>query len=281
MSQISCMSFNILSYDTWYCGFEPAATRIKYVLNTVKENDPDLVGVQEACELGSSTSEQCDFEWCGNMIAEMEKLGYGHSAVNEQPGFKRDKQNIACGLIIFFKKDRFVLNESDAFEYPHDKVRYFQWAKLTDTKYDKPILFTNTHFSINPRLGSGTDTTAGDAFRATESYMLLKFWLQNCTEGVSLYATGDYNSKPSSAAQTLLRSKTFKPSFLIPEIPDEIGTVNLAQTANIIDYCFVNPDVQAVKQYKVITTTYPSEAEGKCAGMASDHRAIMTYCDYK
>ena len=283
MSQVSCMSFNILSCDTHDCGFEKPADRIRHVIQTIKEQNTDLLGVQEACNLSCQNPEnkRCHgFDWCEPMLNALDELGYGYSILRDQEGFALPRQTIACGLIIFFKKDRFELKESGACPYPHDKGRYYQWAKLLDKEYKKDILFTNTHFSIDQKVVDAHSSVAGGAYRTVEAAMLLNFWAKNCDESTALFATGDYNSTPLSEAQSLLRSKQFKPSYLIAEIPDELGTVNCSKTAHIIDYCYVNPSAQRVLEYHPITTRYESDIDCKLKGYASDHRAIMTYCDY-
>ena len=66
MSQVSCMSFNILSFDTHDCGFEKPADRIRHVIQTIKDNDPDLIGIQEACNLSckDAATKRCrGFDW--------------------------------------------------------------------------------------------------------------------------------------------------------------------------------------------------------------------------
>ena len=281
MSDISCMGYNVLSYDTHFVGFEPAAVRFGYVLKTIDDNDPDLVGVQEACEEGSSKSGSADFEWCGELIKAMAERGYGHSALREQADFTLPKQTIACGLIIFFKKDRFEMTDSGCKGYLHDPSRWFQWVKLTDKKFDRPILFTNTHFSINPMLVDKHSGVAGDAYRTVEATKLINFWNKECPPDTALFATGDYNSVPTSPAQTLLRSKQFKPSVVVAKEYDEFGTTLGGRMGHSIDFCYVNPEAQEVDAYRVLRDRYPSDADSRVAGYASDHRAIMTYTSYK
>ncbi len=284
MSQVSCMGFNILSCDTHDCGFEKPADRIRHVIRTIKDEMPDLLGVQEACNLSCPKPEEkrCyGFDWCEPLIKAMDELGYDYSILRDQADFKLERQNIACGLIIFFKKGRFVLNESGCYGYPHDKNRYFQWVKLTDTEYDRKILMTNTHFSIGQRMAGKYNEPAGDAFRAAEAVMLLNFWYKHCDENTALFATGDYNSQPQTQAQQFLRSEHFRPSYMIAAEGDERGTCHLSKVACIIDYCYVNPTAQTVTKYYPVTTRYESDVDCKLAGYPSDHRAIMTFVDYK
>ncbi len=284
MSQISCMSFNILSCDTHDGGFELPRTRIRHVISVIREQAPDLLGVQEACNLCCEDAENkaCKgFDWCAPMIEEMDKLGYDYSILRDQKDFALPRQTIGCGLIIFFKRERFILNESGCYAYRHDFNRYFQWAKLTDKKYNKPILFTNTHLSVDQPIFGNWNPVVGDGYRVVEAYKLLRFWHENCDENTALFATGDYNSTPDSNTQSVLRYGRFKPSYLVTQKPDERGTVHGTLTAHIIDYCYVNPTAQIVTEYHPITTIYESDADCQLKGYPSDHRAIMTYCDYK
>jgi len=282
MADISCMGFNVLSCG--YDGFELPADRFPYVIRTIKEQNPDLIGVQEACNLSCRDPEEkgCrGFDWCAPLIETMDELGYDYSILRDQEGFLLERQNIACGLIIFYKKDRFVLNESGCYGYPHDKNRYFQWVKLTDTQFDRNVLFTNTHFSIDITVaGVRYNRVAGDAYRTAEAAMLLNFWHKNCDENTALFSTGDYNSVPHSAAQELLRSKQFKPAYMVAQKADERGTVHLSKAASVIDYCYVNPAAQTVTEYYPVTTRYEGNPAFAHNGYPSDHRAIMTYCNY-
>ena len=283
MANISCMGFNILSCDTHDSGFEKPADRFHHVVRTIREQAPDLLGVQEACNLCCSEPEtkRCfGFDWCEPMIKAMDELGYDYSILRDQEGFKLKRQTIACGLIIFFKKDRFELKDSGCAPYSPDQGRYYQWVKLLDKEYERSILFTNTHFSINPWLIDAHNWILGNANRTVAAGELLRFWYKNCDENTALFATGDYNCDPRSDAQGILRSRHFKPSNIVAEIPDEHGTCNGAKEACTIDFCYVNPKAQTVKEYKVIKDHYESEAECRWAGYASDHRALMTYCDY-
>ena len=121
---------------------------------------------------------------------------------------------------------------------------------------------------------------AGDAYCTVEAVRLLGFWHEHCDEQTALFATGDYNSEPTTPAQTLLRSNRFQPSYLLVEIGDERNTVNWRNDSHIIDYCYVNPTAQKVREYHPILRRFETTGEGARVGYASDHRAIMTWCDY-
>ena len=287
MSQISCMSFNILGCDTHNDGWELPAERLTYIMETIRREDPDLLGIQEACDAcckPEKRAERCgeDWNWCNIMLKSVKELGYDAVVLRDQQGFAKERMTIGCGLIIYYKKDRFDLLEEGCEVYG-DPGRYFLWVKLLDKKYDRKVLFTNTHFSINPRLGEAKCAAAGEAHRTTQAHKLAKFWLKNCEADTALFATGDYNSIPTATCQTLLRSLQFKPSQVVAEKSDEHGTMHLRKMAYTIDYCYINTTAQIVKEYKVCVDhfgTPPTERFPR-AGYASDHRAIMTYCDYK
>ena len=280
MSDISCMSFNILSYDTHKSGFEPPADRFPYIVATIDKYAPDLIGVQEACEAGSS--EAAVFDWYGEMIRAMEERGYAWSSLKSHGDkFDREKQNIGCGLIIFYRKDRFTLNDSGLFQFEHDKVRYFHWVKLTDEKFGKPVLFTNTHFSINQKVVDERVGIAGTAFRTVEAVKLINFWAKNCPPDTALFATGDYNSLPSADPQVVLRSKQFKPSNLVAKAWDDCGSMYASRQFYTLDYCYVNPEATDIDEYRVIRDLFPSDSDCPLAGYPSDHRAIMTYATYR
>jgi len=291
MSDISCMSFNILACDTHDAGYELPEKRISYVIETIRDQLPDLIGVQEACDQACAPSEKRDarcgkFNWCEEMLSAVPPLGYTALPIRAQKGFERDKQNIGCGLIIYFKSERFEILSDGCECYAHNPVRYFQWVKLKDKEFDREILFTNTHFSINQKVGETKSALAGDGYRIVQAVKLANFWFKNCDEKTALFATGDYNSQPHSNAQAMLRSLRFQPSQLLAERSDEYATMNFAKTGTyILDYCYVNPTAQDVREYKVVRTHfYVTESDLRRypkAGYASDHRAIMTYCNYK
>lgn len=280
MSDISCMSFNILDWDTHCDGYEPAEKRFGYVLGIIEKYDPDLLGVQEAAEIGSSPNSV--FDWCGRLTAALDERGFAASLLRDGKDFKLGKMNIGCGLIIFYKKNRFTLTDSGCHDYEHDPDRYYQWVRLTDEKYKKPILFTNTHFSIDPYIIDGWNSAAGNAYRTVEAVKLLKFWHKNCPPDTALFATGDYNSTPSATPQALLSGKRFKPSNLVALSWDDCGSMHTSRQFYTLDYCYVNPSAQQIDEYRVIKDTFPSDSkEYAMAGYPSDHRPVLTRATYK
>ena len=284
MADVSCMGFNVLACSARNSGWELPPQRFPNVMRTIESEMPDLIGVQEACSLFCKDAihkDYCGFDWREQMICAMANLGYGYVALQEQQDFKLHAQHVTCGLMIFFKKDRFELKEDGCACFEHDPHRYFQWARLADTAYGRDILFTNTHFSTDPHVaGQNWHETAGSGYRTVEAVKLLNFWHENCGENTVLFATGDYNSVPYSTEQVLLRSKQFKPSYMVAQEADERGTMHCKKAAFMLDYCFINPAAQTVTKYYPITTRFENPTGCTFGGYPSDHRAIMTLCNY-
>ncbi len=281
MSDITCMGFNVLAYGAH--GAEPPETRYHYVMTTIKDEMPDLIGIQEASQRKENG---CPIDWVTLLERDLGALGYEGLPVCREEGFVLQLQNTACGLMIFYKRDRLELKDHGGVPYPNDAGRYFQWVKLYDRAYDKNILFTNTHFSCAPKVAGVICREADESYRTVQATVLLDFWCRNCDESTALFATGDYNSEPFSLTQRILKSRDFRPSYLISRTPDDRGTVNVRAGYNhliphMIDFCFVNPAAQTVENYYSVIRRFETEADGIYAGYASDHRAIMTYCNYK
>ncbi len=288
MSDLSCMSFNVLSWDTGNCGFESPVIRFEYALRVIDEQAPDLLGLQEACE--DYRDELEGVNWYARFKEELGARGYGCVGIKEQKSFAAPEVRIAYGLMIFYKKDRFTVTQSDCFMYPYDSSRYYLWSVLHDNQFDKDLLFTDTHFSINQKIADEHIPEATRAVRAVEGMQLARFWWEKTDKGrLALLATGDYNSTPNTDAQKILRSGIFKPSFMVAAERDEVGSCfdwwcyggKDVVDESTLDYCFVNINVQQVDEYRVIQRVYPTDSTLKYAGHPTDHRPIMTYFSYK
>ena len=58
MADITCMGFNVMAYGTY--GAEPPEARYPYVLTTIKDEMPDLIGIQEASQ---KKPNGCPIDW--------------------------------------------------------------------------------------------------------------------------------------------------------------------------------------------------------------------------
>ncbi len=269
----TCMSFNVLQWDTHYSGYATPDVRAPWIVDTINIYDPDLLGTQEVTKVTAQTNNFDMYEYL------VEKLSpkYDYRSLIDETGKAGSKVavtnlTIGSGLVIFWKKDRFELKDSGAMVYSNDPGRHFQWVKLYDKQEDITIVMTNTHMSINP----GTDSAAGDNLRLGQANELYNFWERNCEEGMALYGTGDYNHNTSAPAFQSLNKGRFVSSR------DVSGKSNANSS---IDFVYINGDVQACFQYIRCNETY--EPEGVPKGdvdkrnlqyCPSDHYAVVARC---
>lgn len=257
---VTCMSFNVLAYNTGEQKLELPETRAPYVAKLIREQNPDIVGIQEAVEYNGS---RASYDWCGGL---QEALGdiYDARTVLDEEDCYFGMMEITAGLMILYRKDRFQPEDSGCFEYTADGSRYFQWIKLKDVKYNTSLYVTNTHLSINNK-----GYEIGNANRTVEAEELLAFWESHAD--APLFATGDYNCQSVEDPHlTLQRNGKFFPSCDISEGEE---------TGSGLDFCYVNVDHQTVKDYKRLSKSYQIE-DGQYMDI-SDHDPIMTYAEYK
>jgi len=267
----SCMTFNVLEWDTHNTGYAKPEARAPWILDQIKQYDPDLLGCQEVTK-GSSGSENWNmYQYLVDGLADKYDVS-GLMDHKDQPGSKVAVNNytIASGLLIFWKKDRFELKDAGAQVYSNDAGRHFQWVKLYDKKEDVTIVMTNTHMSINP----SNDVAQGDAMRAQQASELYQFWFKNCEEGMALYATGDYNHGTKTQAFANMIQGRF------------VSSRDISQKSNAdssIDHVIINGDLQDCYEYHRCNETY----EGGVAKVVdkrepqfcpSDHYAVIAYC---
>ncbi|MBR5783119.1 MAG: hypothetical protein IKY33_02710 [Clostridia bacterium] len=264
-----CMSFNVLQWDTNHGGYATPATRAPWILDTIKDYDPDLLGTQELTKGVTNTAGWDMYQYLVDNL----KSEYDSRSLIEE---KEDGANVAVnsltigsGLVIFWKKDRFDLKDSGAQVYSIDSGRHYQWVKLYDNQEKITILMTNTHLSINGSKG----VDHGNALRSSEAGELSTFWRKNCTDQMALYGTGDYNHTKSTEAFSILNKDQFLSSR---------DVCLKANASSNIDYIYINSNVQDCYQYVRCEETYEPEGVHKGdrnpAYCPSDHHAIVIYC---
>ncbi len=272
----TCMSFNVLQYDTWYMGFAQPSARAPWIVDTINKYDPDLIGTQEVTH--DVVAQVNGFDMYDYLVGKLSSE-YSYRAVDQENNFALDFQHIGCGLITFWKTNRFELKDSGCKSYTKDVNRYVQWVKLYDKQEKITIFMTNTHWSINPsNAGGGYDITTGEAMRASEAGELFDLWDKNCGEGVPLYATGDFNHYPNEGCFDILNKERFVSSREVS---------NSSNGNSELDYIYINGDVQGCFKYHKITDTYepanvPKQEkqtdDGNIPYRPSDHWAIIAYC---
>ena len=265
----SCMSFNVLAYDTHSTGYAAPSVRADYIIKTIQKYDPDLLGCQEVMAGASQNGNFDTYSALNNALT-----SYSHRALIEEAGSATKALNIASGLVIYYKTNRFEVKDHGAKVYNADSARHYQWIKFYDKQEKVSIIMTNTHFSINPN----SNRDAGIQLRANEANELLAFWKKMCGTNIALYATGDYNHTMDENAYTVLSGANFSSSRDISEKDNANSS---------IDFVYVNNKVQGCYQYIADKTEFdnanPNGVENTTGTFtpkkrASDHAAIIAYC---
>ena len=213
----------------------------------IKENDPDLIGLQEA--------EKFQIDDLINLLEKYNWVGAGRD----------DGKNGGEFTAIFYKKDKFSEEESSTFwlsETPDvpskgwDAAlnRTVTYIKLKDNVSGKEFYLFNTHFDH-----------MGDTARV-ESAKLLLDKIENIEKNLPVILTGDFNVVPESEPYKIIVNGNENPFHLfdtsqLSQTPPFGGistfngfgkTMDMGRT---IDYIFVNDKVK-VLTHGVITTTY-------------------------
>ncbi len=263
--EISCLSFNILSYNTGGQTFDSPEERAKRIIPFILETDADIVGLQEVDTVQS-------FNWL-DAIKKGLSDKYEIRAIGEELEYGAKQMNIAAGLVILYRKGRFELENSGCTYYWEDYNRYYQWVKLKDKAANKELYVTNTHMSINPMAADGVnrDIEMGEFLRSSEAEELVTFWEETVGEA-PLFATGDYNAKIDAKPHTeyLMRGGVYQPSVDAAIDSDGCSTV---------DFCYVNTSAMDVEKYEMMQNYY-MDKDGDFMDM-SDHNPVITYAVYK
>ena len=256
--EISCMSFNVLSYDTNDENFAEPAERSPLVTAFIMEQNCDIVGLQEV-------SESDGYNWV-KAIAEGVGQRYHFRMLTQEEDSAYTRMGIAAGLMILYRKDRFELRDSGCFEYFEDANRYYQWVKLWDRKAQRELFVTNTHFSIDPNW----NPEYGNIMRTDEAKELAEFW-EGTVRATPLFATGDYNSYEYDDPHLLeLQTSVFQPSSLVAESLEGSST---------IDFVYLNTLSMQCTRHLYLSSAY-TDAAGDRVEM-SDHRPVVAYAKYK
>ncbi len=255
--EISCISFNILSHDTNNEGYWPPADRAELVVEFLREQNADLVGLQEVTNAHEHNWVRSITEGLGDI--------YDMRMITEEEGdVPYTTMSIATGLMFLYRKDRFELLESGAFEYTDDS-RALHWIKLKDKKAGRELYFTNTHLSIDDGSYVG-----GNESRCGEAIEMLAFW-KNKVGDTALFATGDYNCRVDDYPQvSILQKSIYQPSC-------NVAFERVASST--LDFCYVNTKATDVESYDFLPRKYVDE-QGQGEDM-SDHNPVITVAVYK
>ncbi len=234
------MSYNILC---WGKEGHEREKREPMVLEIIRKNDPDTLGVQEA------TPEWMDY--LKKNLTDYDYVGVGRD----------DGDNEGEYSAVFYKKDKYVTLDKGNFwlsETPEKPgkgwdavcVRICSWALLEDKENGKKFIHLNTHLD---HIG----------VQARKEGMKLIF---NKAESFSAptIVTGDFNFDEGSDFYEGLTSGKLRDSKFIAETSDNGVTYNAfgEYEGAVIDFIMVSPEIN-VKKYTVektmINGQYPSD----------------------
>jgi endonuclease/exonuclease/phosphatase family metal-dependent hydrolase len=189
-AEVKVMSFNI-RYGTAQDGVNHWDKRKGWLAETVKAQDPDLLGTQETVGF------QRDY-----LAEQLPK--YGVLGVGRDDGKEKGEM-----MAVYWKKDRFEKIDGGHFwlsetpdvagskSWDSSLPRMATWVKLRDRKDDaaKPVLWINTHFDHRgPRA-------------RIEAAKIIRDKAESLGKGCSILITGDFNSAEGSEPYKALFAK--------------------------------------------------------------------------
>ncbi len=232
---IKVMSFNIRHHDA----NDPQSLdeRKGIILQTITDNNPDIVGLQEFADNWFET-------W---MQTQMTSAGYDYY-MNESAGFGSPK-------VIFYKSNRFTRLDEDTFQIQLIQNRSGSWVILLDNATNKEYFVCNSHWS----------TESSSERVATAN--VVKDVVEQHSQGLPVIVFGDFNAKPGTPEISII--KNIKGSNNMVCTHSESGPTFHGWDAtgtSKLDWIFCSRDLAYINS-KVITTSYNGN-------WPSDHWAI-------
>ncbi len=249
------MSFNLL------CGGKDKkrawTARKEMVVDTIRKEMPDTLGVQEA-----------HYDWIKILVDGLPE--YSYVGVGRDDG-KTEGEFSA----VFYKKGMFDVIDSGSFwlsETP-DKpgkgwdaacIRICSWVKLKNKENGKEFVHFNTHLDH-----------VGLVAMQKGAELVTKKAEEICPD-LPAFFTGDFNVTPVSEPYRTVINGGFEDSRLVADVTDNGSTYHCDVFANdnpehehsIIDYCFKKGNIE-IKEYKVIRDLYPGDL------YPSDHYPVV------
>ena len=244
------MSYNILC---WGKKGHEREKREPMVLEIIRKNNPDTLGVQEATP-----------EWMAYLKANL--TDYGCVGVGRDDGDNKGEYSA-----VFYKKDKFVTLDGGNFwlsETPEKPgkgwdaacIRICSWVLLEEKESGKKFIHLNTHLD---HIG----------VEARKEGMKLIF---NKAESFSAptIVTGDFNFDEGSEFYEGLVSGKLRDSKFAAEESDSGNTYNAfgEYEGAVIDFIMVSPEI-SVKKYTVEKTKINNE-------YPSDHYPVVAEIDF-
>ena len=287
------MSYNIELYDKndGWDGRDP-----EKVISTIRNNDPDIVGLQEVNQiveknwLGITTKND---GW-NDYLSALTSNGYtqikgtdsgGSYAIRQDIFFKTSRYTKVDSGTVFLKNAASSLNvpndenADESLDTRGDKGRSFVWAVLRDKQTGKDILVVNIHLHYG---GTGSGHEEDDKLRRYEIRTLLA-WLDTKSY-TNVIVLGDMNSDYSSGqGKVNMRvytdeggfEMTCKSAIIKEDIEGTLAiTGRTVRPEWIFDYVLLRGNVKAT-YYTVVDN--PVDTGGK---YPSDHIPVLAkvYC---
>ena len=239
--ELSMLTFNI-RYGSANDGDNHWQLRKELVFDVLKEQDADVVGLQEALKF--------QIDEILEQIPEYAKIGVGRD----------DGDSLGEYSAILYKKDKFTTEDSGTFwfsdtpevvaskSWGNNITRICTWALLTENETQKSFYFYNVH--LDHRSQPSREKSA----------QLLLQKIASRKEKLPFYISGDFNAGENNQAIKLLtdleRAKKLKIEPLVdsfrlphPEAKD-VGTFNGFEgktSGDKIDYIFVPKNTTIIK----------------------------------
>lgn len=257
-TDLKVMTFNI-RYGTADDGENHWKTRKSLVFEVIRNNNPDLIGLQEAL----------DFQI--NEILD-ELPGYSYIGVGRDDGISSGEYSA-----ILFAKDRFIVDSTETFWFSDTPdaagsitwggslPRICSWGLLYDKFCNTPLYFYNVHL----------DHQSQESREKSAEMIIRK--IGNAQKDIPIIVTGDFNcGEDNPAIQKILASGLIDSYRNRNTKRDDEGTFNGFKgdkTGDKIDYIFVN------NRFNVIESGIDySNSDGK---YPSDHFPVTAILSYK
>jgi len=277
-TDISVMSYNVLTHNGTNGTYENQTTRSAKVVKMIETYSPDIIGLQEVAD-------EPAFDWTTYLATELPKLGYSvYSLKGTSP------MTIGNGLMIAYKTSRFseVSDQGKAnvagdefkgaLAYNNygtnvntDDGRWFQWIMLKDKTTGQQFLFYNTHLHAKQ---------AGHDIRNEEAADLLKHLKEykgtepnrSVAYKYPVFITGDFNADFTGSYATSMN--TLHNYAYLDDAATIADYTRFVYPKEEIDHIFVNPKFVDVKEYH-------GALESIDGRRTSDHLPHIAYCNFK
>lgn len=255
VSNLKVMTFNI-RYNNPGDSVYSWASRKDMVVEVIKTNKPDIIGIQEALK-----DQVTDLQ---NMLKDYSWFGVGRDDGKEAGEFNP----------VFYRKDRIEKSSGSTFwlsetpDVPGSRSwnaacnRIVTWIKFTDKPSGTQMFLYNTHF----------DHISEPAREKSAQLLLTK--IEQISGNTPVIVSGDFNSTDTSKTYNILTNSSYGVSLKDPrkfnlKIPAEpsfsfVGFPFHPEKGNLIDFIFLmNDKYFKVKKYQIITDNkkgkYPSD----------------------